>query len=84
MDEKKLKIRKILADEAKVDESTIESDTLLGEDLLLNSLNFVKIIVDIESDLNITIPDDLLVMDIDITFDDFCNKILSAAGQPCA
>ena len=46
------RIREIISENTRIDINEIEADTLLAEDLALNSLAFFKIISEIEEELD--------------------------------
>ncbi len=46
------RIREIISENTRIDINEIEADTLLAEDLALNSLEFFKIISEIEEELD--------------------------------
>ena len=52
------KIRKILADQLEIEESKITLDSNLVEDLNADSLDIVELIMDVEQEYDITIPDE--------------------------
>lgn len=54
------KICKILSDQLDVEESEISMDTSIDEDLGADSLDIVDILMSIEDEFNIEIPDDAI------------------------
>lgn len=55
---------------------SIKDDSRLSKDLAIDSLNYIKIICDIEEVLKIEISDDFLDINDDITFKEFCQRIM--------
>ena len=54
------KVRKILSDQLEIDEDIITMDSDLVEDLKADSLAIVELIMDLEQEFNIEIPDEEL------------------------
>ena len=54
----KEKVIKIIADHLKIDESTVSLDSQIIEDLGADSLHIVELVMEIENNFDITIPDD--------------------------
>ncbi|UQN07959.1 phosphopantetheine-binding protein [Deinococcus sp. QL22] len=54
---------------------SIHDDSLLQDDLGLTSLNFIELIVEIEQDFNVTVPDEMLTADAIRSFGDLLNLI---------
>jgi len=52
------KIRKILADQLEIEESKINIDSNLVDELNADSLDIVELIMDLEQEFDITIPDE--------------------------
>jgi len=52
------KVRKIIAEELKVDEKNISMDTRLIEDLKADSIDSIQLIMALEEEFNISISDD--------------------------
>jgi len=52
------KIRKILADQLEIEESEITIDSNLVEELNADSLDIVELIMDLEQEFDISIPDE--------------------------
>ncbi len=52
------KIRKILADQLEIEENKITLDSNLVDDLNADSLDIVELIMDVEQEYDITIPDE--------------------------
>ena len=52
------KARKILADQLEVEESSVSIDSNLVEDLGADSLDIVELIMDLEQEFEISIPDE--------------------------
>lgn len=52
------KIRKILADQLEIEESMITLESNLVEDLNADSLDIVELIMDVEQEFDIAIPDE--------------------------
>jgi acyl carrier protein len=52
------KVRKILADQLEVEESSVSIDSNLVEDLGADSLDIVELIMDLEQEFEISIPDE--------------------------
>lgn len=55
------KIAKLIADQLKIDPSTIKPESRLLEDLKADSANVMMLIMDMESELNIVVEDDALM-----------------------
>jgi acyl carrier protein len=54
------KVRKILSDQLEIDEDSITMDSDLVEDLKADSLAIVELIMDLEQEFDLDIPDDEL------------------------
>ena len=54
----KEKVIKIIADHLKIDEATVSLDSQIIEDLGADSLHIVELVMEIENNFDITIPDD--------------------------
>ena len=54
----KEKVIKIIDDHLKIDESTVSLDSQIIEDLGADSLHIVELVMEIENNFDITIPDD--------------------------
>ena len=52
------KIRKIMADQLEIEENNITLDSNLVDDLNADSLDIVELIMDVEQEFDITIPDE--------------------------
>lgn len=52
------KIRKILADQLEIEESMINIDSNLVDELNADSLDIVELIMDLEQEFDISIPDE--------------------------
>lgn len=52
------KIRKILADQLEIEENKITLESNLVDDLNADSLDIVELIMDVEQEYDITIPDE--------------------------
>jgi len=52
------KIRKILADQLEIEENKINLESNLVDDLNADSLDIVELIMDVEQEYDITIPDE--------------------------
>jgi acyl carrier protein len=58
MNDINVKIHQIIKDKLGVDESAITNNASFYDDLDVDSLDFCELIVDIETEFNIAIPDD--------------------------
>ena len=58
MNETEIKIHHVIKEKLGVDESLINNECLFNEDLGVDSLDFCEMIVSIEKELNVQIPDD--------------------------
>ena len=58
MNETEIKIHHVIKEKLGVDESLINNEALFNEDLGVDSLDFCEMIVSIEKELNVQIPDD--------------------------
>jgi len=58
MNETEIKIHHVIKEKLGVDESLINNESLFNEDLGVDSLDFCEMIVSIEKELNVQIPDD--------------------------
>ncbi|MGZ4000724.1 MAG: acyl carrier protein [Mucilaginibacter sp.] len=58
MNEITLKIYQLIKDKLEIDESAITSNASFYNDLEVDSLDFCELIVDVEKEFDITIPDD--------------------------
>jgi len=58
MNEIEIKIHHVIKEKLGVDESLISNEALFYEDLGVDSLDFCEMIVSIEKELNVQIPDD--------------------------
>ncbi len=54
------KITKILAEQLDVDEETINADTRIAEDLNADSLDVVELLMAVESEFDLEIPDEAI------------------------
>ena len=54
------KIKKILVDQLRIDESKITLESKIAEDLGADSLDVLQILMTVEEEYNITIPDEKL------------------------
>lgn len=54
------KIKTILADQLDIDEDSIEADSLLIEDLGADSLDAIDIIMSVEDEFGIEVPDEII------------------------
>lgn len=54
------KIKTILADQLDIDEDVIEADSLLIEDLGADSLDAIDIIMSVEDEFGIEVPDEII------------------------
>lgn len=54
------KVKKMLAEQLGVDENTIREDSLLAEDLGADSLDAIDIIMSIEDEFGIEVPDEVV------------------------
>lgn len=54
------KIKAILADQLDLDESTITPDSLLVEDLGADSLDAIDIVMSVEDEFGIEVPDEII------------------------
>lgn len=54
------KVRKILSDQLEIDEETISMESDLVEDLKADSLAIVELIMDLEQEFDLDIPDEEL------------------------
>jgi acyl carrier protein len=59
MNDINLKIRQIIGDKSGVDALIIKNEAIFFDDLGIDSLDFCEVIVDIEREFNISIPDDV-------------------------
>jgi len=59
MNDINIKIHQFIKDRLGVDESAIVNNASFYDDLEVDSLDFCELIVDIEKEFNITIPDDM-------------------------
>lgn len=55
------KVRRIIAEQMGVDESLITRQTRLIEDLRADSIDAAEMILNIESELNLLVPDDAIM-----------------------
>lgn len=53
-------IKKVIAEQLSVDEDSIEMETSLVEDLKADSLDIVEMVMELESEFDVEIPDDEL------------------------
>ena len=58
MNETEIKIHHVIKEKLGVDESLINNESPFNEDLGVDSLDFCEMIVSIEKELNVQIPDD--------------------------
>lgn len=63
--------RQVLANELGIDIASIKDSTTLGYDLMLDSLKYVKYLVQLENEFDVEFDDMKLVIDESITFGDF-------------
>lgn len=54
------KVKKMLAEQLGVDENTIREDSLLAEDLGADSLDAIDIVMSIEDEFGIEVPDEVV------------------------
>lgn len=54
------KVKKMLAEQLGVDENTIREDSLLAEDLGADSLDAIDIVMSIEDEFGIEVPDEVI------------------------
>lgn len=54
------KIKAILAEQLDIDENAISSDSMLVEDLGADSLDAIDIVMSIEDEFNIEVPDEIV------------------------
>lgn len=54
------KVKKMLAEQLSVDENTIREDSLLAEDLGADSLDAIDIVMSIEDEFGIEVPDEVV------------------------
>jgi len=55
------KVAKLIADQLKIDPASISPDSRLLEDLRADSANVMMLIMDLESELGLTVEDDALM-----------------------
>lgn len=58
-----------------LNENNIFPKAKMKSDLMISSLAYVKLITIIEDDFGVELPDDILVVEDDISVEAFCNKI---------
>lgn len=64
------------AKEVSVDKTKkIEKSTLLKKDLMISSLDFVKILISVEGYLEIELPEELLLYDFDTSIEQLADDI---------
>lgn len=54
------KIRKILSEQLGVEESTIQRESLLAEDLGADSLDAIDIVMSVEDEFGLEVPDEVI------------------------
>lgn len=54
------KIRKILSEQLGVDEDSIQEDSLLAEDLGADSLDAIDIVMSVEDEFGLEVPDEVV------------------------
>ena len=55
-------------------------DKMLRADLMISSLDYVKLVTLVEDELDIELPDDILVVEEDFSVKDFINKVQADMG----
>lgn len=63
--------RQVLANELGIDFASIKDSATLGNDLMLDSLKYVKYLVELEDVFEVEFDDTKLVLDESITFKEF-------------
>lgn len=63
--------RQVLANELGIDIASIKDSATLGNDLMLDSLKYVKYLVELEDVFEVEFDDTKLVLDESITFKEF-------------
>lgn len=67
------KVVKILCDEFELDGEEITADTVLGEDLEIDSMDLVDLVMSIEDEFGMELPDEAL--EVIVTVGDLVNYI---------
>lgn len=68
-------VASVIQTECGVDKELVSPNAMIKNDLLISSLDFVNIITIIEEQYDLELPDEVLIIDEDISLKDFCDKL---------